>query len=112
MCVFLAVFSLSYIAAIFFHLKLPRYYPLEHAWKWVNEKGVPSMAWYGITGLSFLVGCIAALGVAFVLGRKYRSADESRGGLEKVLALIAVVCILAALAYTMQHEFAKWGVLR
>ena len=59
--VFAGVFSLSYCCVMWFNIKLPRYYPLEHTWKLVKDVGVPSQGWYGMHGFALLMGGIAAL---------------------------------------------------
>ena len=44
--VFAAMTGIFYCCTMWFGIKLPRYYPLEHTWKWIKEKGLPSQGWY------------------------------------------------------------------
>ena len=52
--VFIAMTAFFYSSSMWLGLKLPRYYPLEHTWKWGKEKGVPSQGWYAKQTFAFL----------------------------------------------------------
>jgi len=108
--VFVALTNVFYCCTMWFPIKLPRYYPLEHAWKWVNEKGVPSQGWYGMQAFAFLAAGIVTLIAYLVLKR----VGSPQAGLKPVqIRLCGVITTLIALAcmgYMLHYEFSRWGV--
>jgi uncharacterized membrane protein YhaH (DUF805 family) len=110
-CVFGGVYSLAYCSVTWFHIKLPRYYPLEHTWKMVNEKGVPSQGWYSTTAFAFVVSAIVALVAHFAL-RPKRSRDIGlNAAAVRWIGIVSILAIIGGMVFMAFHEFVKWGVL-
>lgn len=108
--VFLSVTALSYCATIWLPIKLPRYYPLAHVWKWAKEPGVPSQGWYGMQVFAFLVGGAAA-GLVYLALQSRRPQETSlKPAVMQGLAWITMLVLAFSLAFLLHHEFAKWGV--
>ena len=106
----IAFTSLLYCATIGFSLKVPRYYPLEHTWKWVNEKGVPSQGWYGMQIFAFLgAGLLCAL-LYLALKRIPPSTATLRPAATKQIAWVTLIIVCSCLGYLLYHEFHKWHV--
>ncbi|MBL7185234.1 MAG: hypothetical protein ISS70_02835 [Phycisphaerae bacterium] len=110
-CAFSAAVSIFYCCAIFFGIKVPRYYPTLHEWKWVNEKGIPSQAWYGMQGFAYITGGIVAIAVYIACRRAGSKEIELKGGTIKGAALATLSVILAAMGYILFHEFHRWGTI-
>ncbi|UCC98012.1 MAG: hypothetical protein JSW66_19455 [Phycisphaerales bacterium] len=109
--VFMASTSLFYCCTMWFHIKLPRYYPLEHAWKWVNEKGVPSQGWYGMQAFAFLAAGIVTLMVWFGLGKRLASEQANLKPAQiKICGAVATLVVVVCMGYMLYHEFGRWGV--
>lgn len=108
--VFLAFTSLFYCATIWFSIQVPRYYPLEHTWKWTKEAGVPSQGWYGMQAFAFLAAGVVALLVYATLQLTARSGARLNAGTTKVIALVVMLVVVPCMGYLLYHEFAKWGV--
>jgi hypothetical protein len=110
-CAFAAATAFFYCCVMWFHIRLPRYYPTEHVWKWAKEKGVVSQGWYGMQAFAYLSGGVVAL-VAYLL-LKYRASEQSelKGSTIKLIALVTFVVVLVCMGYIMYHEFAKSGIL-
>lgn len=109
--VFVSVFSLSYCAAILFHIKLPRYYPLQHTWKMIKEEGVPSQGWYGMWAFGLLASAVITSLVYVVIRARGVEEGRLRPGIVKAIGAISIVLFLAGMVYTALHEFFKWGIL-
>lgn len=109
--VYVSLCSLFYCSVSCFHIRVPRYYPLEHTWKMANEKGVPSQGWYGLQGFAFVAAGVGTLLVYLVIRNLARSQEEVRQGVTRALGLVAIGALLFAMGYTLHHEFAKWGIL-
>jgi len=110
--IFVSMTAFFYCCTFWFSIPLPRYYPLEHAWKWVNEKGVPSQGWYGMQAFAFLAAGIATA-VAYLALRGIKAADRpvrpaALKGLGLLTTLVVVICMYAML----HHEFTKWGIFK
>jgi len=108
--VFAAMTAFFYCCTMWFSIKLPRYYPLEHAWKWVNEKGVPSQGWYGMQAFAFLAAGIVALLVYFALKRNASSETDLKGAPARILGVVVTLIVIICMGYMLYHEFSKWGV--
>jgi hypothetical protein len=108
---FIAFTSLFYCCTMWFAIKLPRYYPLEHTWKWIKEKDVPSQGWYGMQVFAFLAAGI----VTFVIYLILKRIDSAQAGLKptqtRILAVVAILTVIICLGYMLYHEFAKWGIV-
>jgi hypothetical protein len=110
-CIFGGVYSLSYCAKTWFHIKVPRYYPLQHTWKMVSEKGVPSQGWYGTVGFAFVVTAIVTL-IVYLMLRSRESPDASLNpAVVKSLGIISLLAIVGGMVFMALHEFMKWGIL-
>jgi hypothetical protein len=110
-CAFLSIFSLAYCATLWFHLKLPRYYPLEHTWKMVKEPGVPSQGGYGMVAFAFLTSLVIT-SLLYVAIRSLRSAERGLTPFfAKVIGGISILVLLGCMVYLALHEFMKWGIL-
>jgi hypothetical protein len=107
---FIAFTSLFYCCTMWFGIKLPRYYPLEHTWKWINEKGVPSQGWYGMQVFAFLTAGIVTLVIYLVLKRTVSAETILRPAQTKILAVATILVTIICMGYMMYHEFAKWGI--
>ena len=110
-CIFGAVYSLGYCAATWFDIKLPRYYPLEHSWKMVNEKGVPSQGWYGTVAFAFVVSAIVTLVAYFALRPRLSTNGGLNGAAVKAIGIVSILAIIGGMVFMALHEFLKWGVL-
>ena len=108
--VFAAMTAFFYCCTMWFSIKLPRYYPLEHTWKWVNEKGVPSQGWYGMQAFAFLAAGIVALLVYFALKRNASSETDLKGAPARILGVVVTLIVIICMGYMLYHEFDKWGV--
>ncbi|UCG58570.1 MAG: hypothetical protein JSU70_03475 [Phycisphaerales bacterium] len=108
--VFCAAVAIFYCCTMWFSVKLPRYYPLEHTWKWVKEKGVPSQGWYGMQTFAFLAGGAVTLAV-YVLLKRYGSTETVLNPrTAKLLGAGVTGVVVVCMGYMLYHEFHKWGV--
>jgi hypothetical protein len=107
---YVAFTSFFYCCTMWFAIKLPRYYPLERTWKWVNEKGVPSQGWYGMQAFAFLAAGIVTFIIYLVLKRTVSVEAGLRSAHIRILGIAAIVTTIICLGYMLYHEFAKWGV--
>ena len=128
--IFSAMTAFFYCCTMWFSIRLPRYYPLQHSWKWVNEKGVPSQGWYGMQAFAFLAAGVVTLVVYFFLKRGGTAIPSTalRAGLAvfsragspchttlkpaqtKILGVVVTLIIVICMAYMLYHEFDKWGI--
>jgi len=109
--VFAAATSLFYCCVRWFHIQLPRYYPLQRVWKWGSEPGVPSQGWYGMQAFAFLCGGILTLIVYFVLKHTALKDTELKPHSAKWLAIGATVIVVVCMTYILHYEYSKWGIL-
>ena len=107
---YVAFTSFFYCCTMWFAIKLPRYYPLERTWKWVNEKGVPSQGWYGMQAFAFLVAGIVTFVIYLVLKRAVSAETSLKPAHTRILGAVATLTATICLVYMLYHEFAKWGV--
>ena len=108
--IFSAMTAFFYCCTMWFPVKLPRYYPLQHTWKWVKEKGVPSQGWYGMQAFAFLAAGIVSLVVYFFLKRIDPADTTCRPAVIKLFGVAATFIIVICMAYMLYHEFNKWGI--
>ena len=106
--VFVAVFTLSYTSTLWFEIPVPRYYPLEHTWKMVQQSGVPSQAWYGRVGFALVLSGLVALVLSAVLKGLKREVLTS--GWIRILGLCSVLVVVGCIAYLVAYELSTWGV--
>lgn len=108
---FMALTSLFYCCTMWFAIKLPRYYPLERTWNWVNEKGVPSQGWYGMQAFAFLAAGIVTFIIYLILKRVVSPEASLKPAHTRILGAVVTLTATICLGYMLYHEFAKWGVL-
>lgn len=108
--VFMALTNVFYCCTMWFHIRLPRYYPLEHAWKWANDKGVPSQGWYGMQAFAFLAAGIGTLVAYFAFKRVVSPEASLKPAQIKLCAAAVIFVTLTCMGYMLYHEFNKWGV--
>jgi len=107
---FAAATAFFYCCTMWFHIKLPRYYPTEHTWKWAKEEGVPSQGWYGMQAFAYLAAGAVAVIVYLVLKRGALNQVNLEPGATKLLGVTTTVLVMVCMGYILYHEFAKWGV--
>lgn len=111
--VFVALTSFFYSLVMCCKIPVPRYYPLEHAWKMTNIKGVPSQGWYGLQAFSFFAAGVLAFATYLTLktiGSK-KPLDLSPAA-HKTISILTILIILCSMGYILCHEFEKWGVFK
>ena len=108
--VFSAMTAFFYFFAMWLGIKLPRYYPLEHTWKWVKEQDVPSQGWYAKQAFAFLAAGIVTLVVYFILKRSIPSETKLKPALCKMLGVVVTLIVIVCMGYMLYYEFDKWGV--
>jgi ABC-type Fe3+-siderophore transport system permease subunit len=107
--VFIAMTAFFYAFAMWFGIKLPRYYPVEHTWKWIKEKGVTSQGWYAHQVFAFLAAGVVSLVLYFILKPRIDQTNLKSSSIKMIgmgVTLIVIICM----AYMLYHEFNKWGV--
>jgi hypothetical protein len=109
---FTALTNLFYCCTLWFPIKLPRYYPLEHTWKWVNEKGVPSQGWYGMQVFAFLTAGAVTLMAYFVLKRVVSSQASFKPAQIRTCGVITTLIVVVCMGYMLYYEFNRWGIFR
>lgn len=110
--VFVALTNLFYCCTMWFHIKLPRYYPQEHAWKWVNESNVPSQGWYGMQAFAFLAAGIGTLIARFGLNRVVSPQANLEPAQIRMCGVITALVVVVCMGYMLYDEFDRWGILR
>ena len=110
--VFVTGASFFYSMVIVCKVPVPRYYPLESAWKMAHLKGVPSQGWYGLQMVAFIAAGIVAFATYFVLKKSCTKKDLNLSpAAHKIISLLTMLVILCSMGYILFHEFSKWGVL-
>ncbi len=102
--------SLFYCCVRWFGIKLPRYYPTEHTWKWFKTKGVPSQAWYSIQTFAFVCAGIVTIIVYLLLKRTAANERDLDPGYVKYLGVVTTIIMITGMTYITWYEFSKWGV--
>lgn len=108
--IFIALTNLFYCCTMLFHIKLPRYYPQEHAWKWVNEKGVPSQGWYGMQAFAFLAAGAVTLIAYLVLNRVVSLQANLKPAQIRIFGVMTGLIVVVCMGYMLHYEFSRWGV--
>lgn len=108
--VFATMTAFFYCCTRWFPIKLPRYYPLEHTWKWVQEAGVPSQRWYAMQTFAFLAAAVIALLVYFLLRSLGVKELQLKPTLAKLLGVTSTIIIIVCMGYIVYYEFNKWGI--
>ena len=109
-CIFVALTNIFYCCTIWLPIPLPRYYPLEHVWKWVNEQGVPSQGWYGMQAFAFLMAGVITLIVYMVLKRASSSQISLKPSRVKLCGVVTTLLVVVCMGYMLHYEFSRWGV--
>ena len=109
-CVFAAMTSLFYCSIRWFGIKLPRYYPTEHTWKWFKTEGVSSQGWYSMQTFAFVCGGIVTIIVYLLLKRAADNERDLEPRHAKYLGAVTTIIMIFALTYITWYEFSKWGV--
>lgn len=107
---FIALTGLFYCCTMWFAIKLPRYYPLERTWKWVNEKGIPSQGWYGMQAFAFMAAGIVTFIIYLVLKRVVSIETSLKPVHTRILGVVAALTVIICLGYMLYYEFNRWGV--
>lgn len=108
--VFAAMTSLFYCSIRWFQIKLPRYYPTEHTWKWFKTKGVPSQGWYSMQTFAFVCGGIVTFIVYLLLKRIAANERDLDPGYVKCFGAVSSIIMIFAMGYITWYEFSHWGV--
>jgi hypothetical protein len=83
---------------------------LEHAWKWVNEEGVPSQGWYGMQAFAFLTAGIVTLMAYVAIKCVVSSETNLKPAQIRMCGVITTLIVVVCMGYMLHYEFAKWGV--
>lgn len=108
--VFAAMTAFFYCCTMWFGIKLPRYYPLEHTWKWANEKGIPSQVWYGRQAFVYLAAGVVALVVYLIFRHKACEGLNLKLASARWLGVIVTMIVIVCMGYMLYHEFDKWSI--
>lgn len=108
--VFIALTALFYCSTSWFSITVPRYYPLEHTWKCVNQKGVISQGWYGTQGFAFLAAGVVSLLVYLALKRFCSPNTALTATATRWIAAATFVVVLPCMGYLLWHEFVRWKI--
>ena len=108
--VFILAAAIAYCGIWWFAIPLPRYYPTQHDWKWVKEKGAPSQGWYGMQAFAYLVGAAVTAG-AWLAMRWLPQRPLGRGA-TRLIGLATVAGVVFAMGVMLHHEFTAWGILK
>lgn len=80
----------------------PRYYPIEHLWRWEKIAAVPSMGWYGHAFWALAVGVVVALLSAAILPRL---SESMRSVVQRALQGALATAFPLALTLLALREF-------
>ena len=108
--VFIAMTAFFYAFAMWFGIKLPRYYPVEHTWKWVKEKGVTSQGWYAKQIFAFLAAGVVTTIIYFILKPRISPETNLKSSLIKIIGMGVTLIVIICMGYMLYYEFNKWGV--
>jgi len=109
--IFAAATSVFYCCVRWFRIQLPRYYPLEHTWKWVKEPGVPSQGWYAMQVFAFLCAAVVTVLAYFALKHLCPEGTELQAGRRRLLGVAGTAVMVFCMAYIAFYEFSHWGIL-
>ncbi|MHC4911981.1 MAG: hypothetical protein ACYTE5_03135 [Planctomycetota bacterium] len=108
--VFAAATAFFYCCTRWFPIRLPRYYPLEHTWKWIKEQGVPSQRWYAMQVFAYLAAGVVALVVYLVLRSNIFKEAQLKPLQTKLFGIIVTLVIIVCMSYILYYEFGKWRI--
>jgi len=108
---FIALTNLFYCCTMWFHIKLPRYYPRLHTWKWLSKiEDEPSQGWYGMQAFAFLAAGVVTLIAYLGLKRVICSQPDLKPSQARMFAVVASLIVIACMGYMLYYEFDRWGV--
>ncbi|MCK4999192.1 MAG: hypothetical protein KAS23_06645 [Anaerohalosphaera sp.] len=108
--VYVTLTGFFYCLTMWFSIQLPRYYPIEHTWKMVKEKGVPSQGWYSKQAFAYI--CAAAVTfMVYLIVNKMRNRITLKSSLMRSIAVICLSSTVYFLLYIMYYEFHHWHIL-
>ena len=109
-----SVFSVAtaffYCSAMWFGIKLPRYYPTEHVWKCVKEAGVPSQSWYGRQLFAYAAAAVITLAVYLIVKYSALYKKDLQPRFFKILGIVVTAVVVVCMGYMLYYEFDKWGI--
>ena len=108
--VFAAMTAFFYCCTLWFPIKLPYYYPLEHTWKWVKEKGVPTQGWYGKQAFAYLAAAAVSLMVYFLIRCTTAKEPNLNPALTRLLGVVVTLIVTLCMGYILGYEFDRWGI--
>jgi len=106
--VFIVLFCAAYCLATVAALPLPRYYPIEHLWRWARLPGVISQGWYGAMVFGFAVAALPALLLHWTFGRLVRPRHLSPAWIRGLSALV-LATVLSSLTFLLLRELCAAG---
>ena len=101
---FPVLFAIAYASIMYFKIKVPRYFPLEHAWAYSSSPGKIAQGWYGMFAFAFLSALIIALIGYFLLCSKKM---KSTPAILNALSALSFLLIAFSLVWFILHEFLK-----
>jgi hypothetical protein len=103
--VFISAASFFYCLPKWFSITLPRYYTLEHTWKFGKEPGTISQGWYSAQLFAYVLAAVTTLVVFLFI--KYFSRKKGI----KLSAVLSISVVIVCMIYLLWHEYSKWGIL-
>lgn len=107
--VYITLTGFFYCLTMWVKIKLPRYYPTEHVWKMIKEKGVPSQGWYAKQAFAYICAAVVTVIVYLVLN-KMRRRITLKPRMMKTLAVVCLSSTVYFLLYIMYYEFHHWHI--
>jgi ABC-type Fe3+-siderophore transport system permease subunit len=101
--------SIFYCCIMYFHIKIPRYYPLENAWKMFKEPGKPSQGWFGTQAFAFLAAGIVTFVIYLILKRTANDTPLKAAAVKRIGIAVSTV-VVVSLALILYYQFDKWGI--
>lgn len=111
-CIFTAMTAFFYCCTMWFSINLPRYYPLEHTWKFIEQQNLPSQDWYGMQAFAFLAAGAVTIIVYLILKYSLRENVNLKPTLQKLIGIITTMIIVVCMGYMLWYEFGRWGIFK
>jgi hypothetical protein len=102
--VFSAAFTIAYAVIMYFKIKVPRYFPVEHAWAYSTQPGKIAQGWYGMFALAFVAALIISL-IAFCILRSDKF--KSNPAILKTVSVTSLLIISFLMVWFVLHELIK-----
>jgi len=106
--VFAAAATFFYCCTLWFKMKLPYYYPVEHVWTLGKKADGIAQGWYGKGLFALPAAAVVALIVWAVL-RAVAEKDLSPAAV-KAVGLAATAVTVACMGCILYYEFHKWRI--